>query len=63
LVAPCTNVAAEGRTLYGYDGEGRRVTKRTPDGTITKYIYDAMGALVAEYGGVATARWDDVGPD
>jgi len=52
----CTNQAAAGRTLYGYDGEGRRVTKQTANATPTTYIYDAMGDLAAEYGGTVTAN-------
>lgn len=31
-----------------YDGEGRRV-KRTVDGALTVYVYDAMGQLAQEY--------------
>jgi RHS repeat-associated protein len=45
----CVNTAANGRTLYGYDGDGKRVTKQTPDGTVTTFVYDAMGDLAAEY--------------
>ena len=35
---------------YGYDGQGRRVTK-TVAGTATFYVYGAGGELLAEYGG------------
>jgi RHS repeat-associated protein len=37
------------------DGEGRRVSKTGSDGTVTTYVYDASGKLVAEYGGTAAA--------
>ena len=37
---------------YTYDGEGRRVQK-TVGGVTTDYVYDATGALAAEYGGNA----------
>jgi RHS repeat-associated protein len=33
---------------YGYDGDGRRVTK-SGAGNITTYVYDAAGQLAAEY--------------
>lgn len=36
-------------TLYTYDGEGRRVTKQAPDGTLTTFVYDLQGRLAAEY--------------
>ena len=49
LPSNCVNTAANGRTLYGYDGNGKRVTKQTPDGTVTTFVYDAMGGLAAEY--------------
>lgn len=49
-----TNSNGETAT-YSYDGDGRRVTKSVvPAGgtaTTTVYAYDAMGSLVAEYGG------------
>ena len=34
---------------YLYDGNGRRVEKIAPDGSAVLYVYDAMGALAAEY--------------
>ncbi len=37
-----------GAYSYGYDGDGRRVTK-TGGGLTELYVYDAMGALTAEY--------------
>jgi YD repeat-containing protein len=39
-----------GKTFYGYDGEGRRVTKTDSFGTMV-FVYDALGRLAAEYGG------------
>lgn len=39
-----------GTTVYGYDGEGRRV-KKTVSGAVTYYVYDGAGQLMAEYGG------------
>jgi len=41
-------------TTTVYDGEGRRVA-RTTGTTTTAYVYDAMGRLTAEYGGLATS--------
>jgi YD repeat-containing protein len=41
-------------TTYGYDGDGRRITKTTGSATTT-YVYDASGQLIAEYGGTASA--------
>lgn len=39
-------------TEYEYDGQGRRVVKRT--GTaVTTFVYDALGNLAAEYGGTS----------
>jgi RHS repeat-associated protein len=52
----CTNQAASGRTLYGYDGDGRRVTKQTYSATVTTYIYDGMGNLAAEHGGTSATN-------
>jgi RHS repeat-associated protein len=45
----CVNTASNGRTLYGYDGDGKRVTKQAASGTVTMFVYDAMGGLAAEY--------------
>jgi YD repeat-containing protein len=42
-------------TSYVYDGDGHRVLKQDNGGTQVFYAYDALGKLVAEYGGVATA--------
>jgi RHS repeat-associated protein len=39
-------------STYKYDGEGRRVMKTTPNGTVV-FVYDAMGQLAAEYGPTA----------
>lgn len=50
----CPAVPGTGRTQYGYDGEGRRVSKTDESGT-TLYVYDASGQLAAEYGGTVTA--------
>ncbi len=38
---------------YGYDGEGRRVTK-TVGAQTTVMVYDALGRLAAEYGGTTS---------
>ena len=40
-----------GSATYGYDGNGRRVTKTTS--TATVYVYDAAGNLAAEYSNAA----------
>ena len=43
---------------YGYDGDGRRVTKTVPSGPnagTTVYAYDATGELAADYPVAATA--------
>jgi RHS repeat-associated protein len=37
-------------TTYAYDGEGHRVSKTTGSAA-TYYVYEAMGQLIAEYGG------------
>jgi RHS repeat-associated protein len=42
--------AQAGGSEYAYDGDGRRVKKVT-GGLTTVFVYDAGGALVAEYGG------------
>jgi RHS repeat-associated protein len=47
--------AGIGHTVaYGYDGDGRRVTKtmdpNTQSAATTYYVYDAFGQLAAEYG-------------
>jgi RHS repeat-associated protein len=47
----CVKQAGNGRTLYAYDGEGRRVKKVLDTGVTTTYVYDALGRLAAEYGG------------
>ena len=55
-----------GAISYGYDGEGRRITKvicadaspcvATASGAkVTTYVYDAGGRMVAEYGPVASS--------
>jgi RHS repeat-associated protein len=42
-------------TIYGYDADGRRVTK-TSSGVTTTYVYDVTGQLAAQYatGGTGT---------
>jgi YD repeat-containing protein len=35
-------------TSYGYDADGRRVTK-TSSGVTTTYVYDVAGQLAAQY--------------
>jgi RHS repeat-associated protein len=42
-------------TLYSYDGDGRRVKKSNPDGSVLVMVYDAGGRLIAEYNSAATA--------
>ena len=37
-------------TTYGYDGQGRRVTK-TVAGSSTVFVYNVAGQLITEYGG------------
>jgi RHS repeat-associated protein len=56
-IAPstCTNQWATGQTVYTYDGNGNRVRMNHEDGTTTTYVYDAGGALAAEYGGPGQA--------
>ena len=49
--ANCTGTWQSGGTVYTYDGEGRRVTKKDAGGTVTTYVYDTFGQLAAEYGG------------
>lgn len=44
VVAAANGVAAS----YSYDGNGQRVTK-TVSGTVTIFVYDALGQLTAEY--------------
>jgi YD repeat-containing protein len=41
----CPNTAGAGRTLYRYDGEGRRVQRINADGTQTVFAYTAEGQL------------------
>jgi YD repeat-containing protein len=48
--ANCLQTAGNGRTLYYYDGDGRRVQTVAADGTTTVFVYDAGGNLAAEYG-------------
>jgi RHS repeat-associated protein len=43
-----SRIVAAGPYSYDYDGEGRRVTK-SAGGATTVYVYDASGALAAEY--------------
>jgi len=42
-------------TQYWYDGEGRRVKKKVGTAAAVVYVYDAGGALAAEYGGESAA--------
>jgi RHS repeat-associated protein len=48
--ANCLQTAGNGRTLYYYDGDGRRVETVAADGTTMVFVYDAAGNLAAEYG-------------
>ncbi|MBL8234642.1 MAG: RHS repeat-associated core domain-containing protein, partial [Bryobacterales bacterium] len=41
-------------TVYGYDGDGRRVSMRTGTSSPVVFVYDASGQLAAEYGGSGT---------
>lgn len=46
---------ASGNTAeYGYDAEGRRVTKKAGS-VVTTFVYDAAGHLAAEYGGTVSS--------
>ena len=47
-----SQVTGSGTTSYGYDGNGRRVTKSSASGS-TVYVYDAGGQLAAEYSTIA----------
>lgn len=40
-------------TTHAYDGDGRRVTRSSGGVVKTVWVYDAMGSLMAEYGGSA----------
>ena len=44
------SASVTGVVEYGYDGEGRRVSKSVDGAVKTVFVYDAMGQLVAEYG-------------
>jgi RHS repeat-associated protein len=47
-----TSAVMGGNTItYGYDGEGRRVTKSLAGTATTTFVYDASGQMAAEYGG------------
>jgi RHS repeat-associated protein len=48
-IATATVTKGVGAVSYGYDGDGRRVTS-TVGGVTTTFVYDAFGAMVAEYG-------------
>jgi RHS repeat-associated protein len=48
-----TSYTKSGASGYSYDGDGRRVT-RTVGGTITVFVYNVGGHLIAEYGGTAS---------
>jgi RHS repeat-associated protein len=48
-IATATVTNGVGAVSYGYDGDGRRVTS-TVGGVTTTFVYDAFGAMVAEYG-------------
>lgn len=38
----CVKQAGSGRTLYGYDGKGRRAKKVLASGVTTTYVYDGL---------------------
>ena len=48
-----TSYTKSATTVYGYDGDGHRVT-RTTGGATTVFVYNVGGQLIAEYGGQAT---------
>ena len=52
-----TSVSGAGSATFGYDADGRRMTK-TVNGQTTVYVYDAMGNLAEERQGqrAVTAR-------
>jgi RHS repeat-associated protein len=43
-----------GALLFGYDADGRRVTKGAGS-SLVSYVYDAAGQLAAEYGGASSS--------
>jgi RHS repeat-associated protein len=45
----CVDQAGPGRVLYGYDGDGRRVTRIDPSGVETTFVYGPDGELALEY--------------
>ncbi|MGH9762532.1 MAG: RHS repeat-associated core domain-containing protein, partial [Blastocatellia bacterium] len=55
-----TFTASSGNMLagYGYDGDGKRVSKQVTDAsgntTTTIFVYNAIGQLIADYGGGST---------
>ena len=55
LVAFDKAMGTDSDTTYAYDGEGRRVRKVVggSGGVTTTYVYNVLGQLVAEFGGMA----------
>ena len=51
----CSGIAAGSKTVYDYDGGGRRVRKIVNDDEASLYVYDAFGNLAAEYADFAPA--------
>ena len=49
-----SQTANSATVMYGYDGQGRRVSK-TAAGLTTYYVYDTGDGLLAEYGGPSNA--------
>ncbi len=49
-----SQTATGATVMYGYDGQGRRVSK-TAAGLTTYYVYDTGDGLLAEYGGPSNA--------
>jgi YD repeat-containing protein len=45
----CTNTAGAGRTLYDYDGDGRRVQTTYATGETTTFVYHIFGSVAAKY--------------
>jgi len=52
LVKTWPAVGAATETVYGYDGDGKRVTMAVGAGAPTVFVYDGFGKLAVEYGAV-----------
>ena len=49
-----TTISGSNSVSYFYDGEGKRI-KKNADGTLTAYVRNSDGELMAEYGGTTPA--------